>query len=139
MDITIDTAAVEQRLNDMLKKIEHVRRHDLRDTMSDWQVQDMHRNRPFTMRWLKLFKVQTRVRPHSLYETKRSAQYQRRQGGRIVRLAARGSRRAGQVFRQFEPKMSTRPYLRAELKVQLLGRMRDMMQEKLTWGQISPR
>src|SRR5215475_9907923 len=133
MDIKIDTSAVQKRMDDMLAKIEHVRRYDLKNTMSDWQVQDMHRHKPFTMRWLKAFKVQTKVRPHSLYETERSARYQRREGGRIIRLAARGSRRAGPVFRAFEPKTSTRPILRTELEYRLMERMREMIQEKLTW------
>jgi hypothetical protein len=140
MKIEIDTEAVEKRLTEMRDKITHFKRYDLGAEMSDWQVEDMDRHKPFTMRYRREGKAQTVIRPHSLYEMLRSegvslATPQRRHFARVVRKHLKRP-----VGRQYFTRLrehrhwSTRPILRAQLEHQLFNRMVELMRQKLTWA-----
>ena len=139
MELDIDTEAVLASFNEMHAKIEHFKAVDLGQELSAWQTEDMHRHRPFTMRWRKVGKVQTVVRPHSLYEMVRSE-------GALLDVKAR--RRIGRGLRsklghplgrkfyktlQVHRHWSMRPILRVALE-QILGeRMYRLLEEKLIW------
>jgi len=139
MQISIDTSAVENRLAAMHDKIEHFKRVDLGQELSEWQVEDLHRNRPFTMRW-RTGKAQTVLRPHSLYEMLRSegAALPKKQQMRLVRgirskLGHPLSRKFYKSLREHRH-WSTRPILRAEMEAGLWNRMRTLFEEKITWA-----
>jgi len=117
------TAAIEYR--EMEEKIDHLKSVDLGNELSDWQTQDLHRHRPFTMRSRRAGRAATVIRPHSLFEVKRSAAYQRRMGRRV----ARGGRRAMVWFTRWEVLRSMRPILRPEM----LERLSEIVSEKLKW------
>src|SRR5262245_47741914 len=72
-DIAVDSIAVEKRLTAMIEKITHLRRIDIGAELSEWQVEDLHRNRPFTMRNRRMGTATTKIRPHSLYEMLRAS------------------------------------------------------------------
>jgi hypothetical protein len=113
----IDTSAIEERLHAQLKKIGHFKAVDMPAEMSDWQTADMHRKRPFTMRFRRAGKAATRVRPHSRYETLHMRRLLRRR-----------------IKRQQEPRrFSSRPILRDELFSQLYERMQSLLETKLRW------
>src|SRR5262245_25161793 len=42
--------ALKERVDNMAEQVEHLKRVDLGNELSDWQTEDLHRNRPFTMR-----------------------------------------------------------------------------------------
>ena len=48
--ISVDTSGPHAAVDAMVKKLSHFRRVDIGQEMSDWQVEDMNRHRPFTMR-----------------------------------------------------------------------------------------
>jgi hypothetical protein len=127
--------AIEQRLDNMRQKIDHLKRVDVGAELSDWQTEDLHRNRPFTMRSRAKGRAATVIRPHSLYEVQRSARYQHASGvyGRQLARRLAKAKRTLRVIKHFEPKTSTRPYLRAELEEQLIDRVGALLHEKLKW------
>jgi hypothetical protein len=139
MEIEIDSEALKRRLDDMHHKIQHFKAVDLGQELSAWQVEDMHRHRPFTMRWRREGRVQTTVRQHSLYEMLKSE-------GVMLETKAR-SRYARAVKKHLKHPVkrlrlkyrehrhwSTRPILRAALEQTLGERMARLLEEKLTWG-----
>jgi hypothetical protein len=67
IEISINTTSVEKRLQAMRNKIVYLKRVGIGQEMSEWQVEDLHRNRPFTMRSRARGMATTVVRPHSLY------------------------------------------------------------------------
>jgi hypothetical protein len=135
MGIEFDVSAVTDRLENMLQRLDHFRTIDIGDVLSDWQVQDMHRRRPFTMRSRARGRATTIIRPHSLRELKRSEAYQRRMG-RVVRRVRLGkaSKRSVLVYMRWEPHTSTRPILRSSLQQGLIDRYAEAAQEKLSWS-----
>src|SRR5262249_42704151 len=135
MPITIDvqTGPVLARLNGMLDQINHFKRVDLGAGLSQFQTDDMHRDRPFTMRSRGRGTAATIVRPHSLYEMQQSALAQRRfvrARARYERFLSSGKRvrkRKAKYIRiatgAFYARHSTRAILRAELLSALAARM----------------
>jgi hypothetical protein len=126
--ITVDASGPLATITAMLHQIDHFGRVGIGTEMSDWQVEDMHRHRPFTMRNRSQKKASTMVRPHSRYEVNRSRMAQRR-------IARRARRKSGPlaVAAQPQARTSTRPILRAELLVGFTKRMTEAMHEKLQW------
>jgi hypothetical protein len=130
----LDTTAIERRLEEMAERIEHFKSVDIGNELSDWQVQTMHRHRPFTMRSRARGRAATVIRPHSLYEVKRSAAYQRAMGrvsGRVY--SGRASRRTVARYISWEPHTSMRPILRSTLEQELVEQMVQALQDKLKW------
>ena len=114
-----DVKSIADRLEKMKDKLDHFGKVQLGEIMSDWQTKEMHRHRPFTMRWRgKKRQVQTVVRPHSLYEMKGERK-------RVVRA----HRRHVAPPRHW----STRPILRAELETQLFNEMNDAFHDAINW------
>jgi hypothetical protein len=112
-----DLQDFDRRLAGMLQKLDHFGTVDLGREMSDWQVQDMHRHRPFTMRWRgRVRKVMTKVRPHSLREVLGQRRYMRK----VLKLKVGRAPRRHRTYHRW----STRPILRGEL----LGRLQTHMQ-----------
>lgn len=126
IDINIDFSAVSLRIGAMISRIDHFKRVDIGTGLSDFQTQDMHRNRPFTMRSRGKGTAVTKVRPHSLFEMQRSGKTQRR----MVRWLKSKRRRRPP---RFYVKTSTRPILRSELFDTLGARMRELLQDKIHW------
>jgi hypothetical protein len=124
IEITVDTEALVKRIDAMRHKIEHFKAVDIGAELSEWQTHDMHRHRPFTMRSRRAGKAATKIRPHSLFEMKRSLAAQRR----FMRRA-----RHGQIIPEPYRHWSTRPVLRAELFAQLGDRYAALLPEKLKW------
>jgi hypothetical protein len=143
IEIGIDTEALAKRLDGMLVKIDHFKRVDIGAGLSDFQVEDMHRHRPFTMRYRAKGWAVTKVRPHSLFEVERSALA----AGRVVRYrralataAARGAfgkrprkYRRRHTHQRFYMHTSTRPILREDLVIVLEVRMQNLLEEKIKW------
>jgi hypothetical protein len=120
---------LENLVTDMADKIDHMKRVDLGAELSAWQIEDMHRNRPFTMRSRRAGRATTVVRPHSLYEMRASARYQRG----MARRVARGTRKSMYWFQHWQARFSSRPILRTELFERLYTRMTDLLATKLRW------
>jgi hypothetical protein len=129
LDISVDTAALSKRMAEMLGKIDHFKRVDLGTGLSDFQTQDMHRNRPFTMRSRARGVAVTKVRPHSLYEMEHSAMATKR----IQRYLRSTSKRRRKKAPRFSAHTSTRPILRPQLLSVLQERMTALLAEKITW------
>jgi len=142
MDISldIDTAALEKRFTRMAEKIDHFKRNTMGSVMSDWQVEDMHRDKPFTMRWRAQGRAQTVVRPHSLYEMIKSqgvllpVKQQRRaiKGLRKNQLTYKLRRGFYKSLREHR-RWSTRDILRKELIDMLMAREWNALQLNLKW------
>jgi hypothetical protein len=128
MRIELDVSGALERLDGMIEKIQHVKHVEVGQTLSDWQTQDLHRRRPFTMRSRAKGKATTVLRPHSLFEIRRSIAYQRRMGRKV----ARGGKRAMQTFSRWEVKTSMRPILRSELEERIYERVMAL-RERLRW------
>ena len=130
--ITVDVApsSVVDTLNAMYKKIAHIKAVELGQTLSDWQTQDMHRNKPFTMRSCCAGKASTVIRPHSLFEVKRSQRYQ----SGMARCIKRGSKtkKALLILLHYEPRTSTRAILREFTEALLRARLSALLDE-LKW------
>jgi hypothetical protein len=122
-EISIDTTGPLATIGGMLRKLDHFKRVDIGAELSAWQTEDMHRNRPFTIRNRSKGTAATKIRPHSRYEVQRSRMAQRR--------IARRSKRAGYVPEQ--RRWSTRPILREELYNRLIERMSRVFSDKLKW------
>jgi hypothetical protein len=113
-----DLAAIDKRLSSMLEKLDHFGRVELGEVMSSWQVGDVHRHRPFTMRWRgRQRKVVTMFRPHSRWEMKRE-----------LRLTRRALRR-----HQVPHAYSTRPVLREVMWDRLVSEMTAAFQSAIKW------
>lgn len=109
---------INNRLDAMLAKLDHFSKVELGDVMSDWQTKDVHRHRPFTMRWRgQKRQVATKFRPHSLYEVKRSL------------LQERWARRHRMPPRRW----STRPFLRPGMWDKLVQEMTDAFHAAIKW------
>jgi hypothetical protein len=134
--IDIDSKTLEEvqhKVDHMLQSLEHLRTTDIGRELSDWQVEDLNRNKPFTMRYRRAGKAQTVIRAHSLFEVKRSQAYQRRGALKLIRLTKRPSRRAAAAFRLIQQRTSMRAILRAEMLERLVERLGEMAAEKLKW------
>lgn len=135
LQISVDTSGPHAAVDGMLKKLQHFRRVDIGMEMSDWQVQDMHRRRPFTMRSRAKGRATTVIRPHSLFEveerTKVTKGYERAVR-RLLRQLAGSKRKVRRIPKPIH-RTSTRPYLRAELLERLKARMQRLLREKLKW------
>jgi hypothetical protein len=139
IEIQIDTEAVSKRLGTMLTRIDHFKRVDIGQGLSEWQIDEMHRHRPFTMRYRAKGLAVTKVRPHSLYEMERSG----RAHERVIRyrraaLTAPYSKKARSRLRRkkpprFYPHTSMRPILREDLFIVLHVRMLNLLEEKIKW------
>ena len=112
--VTVESTGIQRRLRKMVRTLAHYGSIDLGQELSAWQVDDMHRHRPFTKRTRR--KAATVIRPHSKYEVERSVQAQAR------------ARRRHQVVAR-----STRPILRDELLQKLQQRMEALAAEKIHW------
>jgi len=135
LEVKIDTAGPLQMVSGMIRRIDHFRRVDIGTELSAWQVEDMHRHRPFTMRSRAQGRAATVVRPHSRYEVLRSRQTQRKVRRGIKELAkprARPYRGKGMLYLAYR-KTSARAILRDELLAQLATRMRGAMHRLLMW------
>ena len=134
--IEIDEKALEEvrhSINRMVQSLEHLRSVDLGHELSAWQLEDVHRNKPFTMKFGRAGIARTIFRPHSWKQVRKSIAYQRRGGRALARLVRHPSRKAAAAYGAFQPLTSTRPYLRPELVEQLAERLLEMAQEKLRW------
>jgi len=135
MKIQIDANKAHAAVDGMIKKLNHFRRVDIGYELSDWQVHDMHRHRPFTMRSRAKGRAATVVRPHSLYEVQQRGKitkgYERAVRRLLKQLA--GSKRKVRKIPKPIHRTSTRPYLRESLYQILQRRMQRLMAEKLKW------
>src|SRR5215831_14052362 len=101
----------------------------------------MHRHRPFTMRNRGKGTATTKIRPHSLYEMRRSVAYERRYVRALPRYEAfiasgKKRRRKAKYITAVEvhqEKFSTRPILRDEMMQALEERLSPMLVRKLGW------
>jgi hypothetical protein len=124
-----DLRRIEDRLESMAQKIAHARTVDIGSTLSDWQVTDMHRRAPFTMRNKKRGTATTVIRQHSLYEMQRSAAYQRSVG----RMVKRHGKNFWVKLSRAQFHVSQRPILREELLTELWQRLHTMLRDHLRW------
>src|SRR6516162_7993565 len=134
--IDIDPKTLEEvrhSINRMAQSLEHLRTVDLGHELSQWQVEDVGRAKPFTMKFRRAGIARTIFRPHSWKQVRKSIAYQRRGGRALARLVRHPSRKAAAAYGAFQPLTSTRPYLRPELVEQLAERLLEMAQEKLRW------
>ena len=125
--IQVDAKAAQETVDSMIHQLTHFTRIDIGQVMSDWQTEDMHRQRPFTMRNRGAGRATTIVRPHSRFEVNRSRMAQRR-----IARRAKSKKWAGVVspFR----KWSTRPILRSEMMDDLVRRAQEAL-AKIKWKQ----
>jgi hypothetical protein len=119
-DLTVDTSIFVKRIDKMLARIDHVKRVEIGVILSKWQVEDMDRKKPFTRRSRAKGQALTVIRPHSLFEMKRSTRFQRR----LVRMSKR--KRKPYIAPQARLHTSTRPILREELFDKLATRMQEL-------------
>ena len=134
--IDIDPKTLEEvrhSINRMAQSLEHLRTVDLGHELSAWQVEDVGRTKPFTMKFRRAGRDQTVFRPHSWKQMKRSGRYQRRGQRAILRLAARPSLKTAHAVGRFQALTSTLPILREELVEKLSERLLEMAKEKLQW------
>ncbi|HEY2243467.1 MAG TPA: hypothetical protein VGH47_04485 [Xanthobacteraceae bacterium] len=122
-------AKLDRRLDDMVKQLEAFGNH-FGDILSDWQTEDIHRKRAFTLKWGKrVHKAQTTVRPHSLHEMLGEHAYQR-----IVLHTPNVKR--GHIRRRYRGRVyrrtSTRPILRSGLLELLQARLNEAL-ARLKW------
>jgi hypothetical protein len=139
ISIEIDTEKLLRRIDSMRSKISHLKRIGIGQEMSLWQVQDMHRHRPFTLRRRAMGEAETKVRPHSLLTMLRSqgmllTERQRRGYARAVRKHLKHEvKRLRIKYRQPRRHASMRPILRSELEHQLFLREVEAMNKALKW------
>ena len=131
--IAIDVEEALHSVNRMAQSIEHMKSVDLGHELSEWQVQDVGRSKPFTMKFRRAGRAQTVFRPHSWKQMKRSGRYQRRGQRAILRLAARPSLKTAHAVGRFQALTSTLPILREELVEKLGERLLEMAKEQLQW------
>jgi hypothetical protein len=143
IELDIDTKALSDTVNRMIAQVDHFKRVDIGTGLSDFQVQDMHRHRPFTMRSRAKGLAITKIRPHSLFEVERSAQAAARLARYRRALARAAAQRAfGKRVRKYRRRhttqrlyrhWSTRDILRAEMIAVLTDRMVNLIHTKITW------
>lgn len=149
MEIEINVDSLIGRIDGMIQNIDHFKRVDIGMAMSDWQSEDMHRHRPFTMRSRARGLATTTARQHSLYEMLRS------EGAYLGAKELRGLRRSlNKRLRHRLPRSkkkvawspsigrqhrhwSSRPILRRELIEQLRDREWEALQSKVTWAEAA--
>jgi len=133
--ISVDASKPHAAVNGMLQKLQHFRRIDIGQEMSAWQVEDLHRNRPFTMRSRAKGRAATVIRPHSLFEVEQRTRVTKgyeRAVRRLLRQLAGGKRRVRKIPKPIQ-RTSTRPYLRQSMYQVLQDRMARLLREKLKW------
>jgi hypothetical protein len=137
--IEIDNAALVKRLQDAHNRIIHFKRVDLGAELSAWQTEELHRHRPFTMRWRAQGRAQTKIRPHSLYEMVKSEgvalgpKEMRRARRALSKNLHHPLKRKRQLHLREHRHWSTRPILRQEMERRLIERMRQAAEEKIHW------
>ena len=137
--IEIDNAALVKRLQDAHNRIIHFKRVDLGAELSAWQTEELHRHRPFTMRWRAQGRAQTKIRPHSLYEMVKSEgvalgpKEMRRARRALSKNLHHPLKRKRQLHLREHRHWSTRPILRQEMERRLIERMRQAAEEKIRW------
>jgi hypothetical protein len=137
--IEIDNAALVKRLQDAHNRIIHFKRVDLGAELSAWQTEELHRHRPFTMRWRAQGRAQTKIRPHSLYEMVKSEgvalgpKEMRRARRALSKHLHHPLKRKRQLHLREHRHWSTRPILRQEMERRLIERMRQAAEEKIHW------
>lgn len=133
VQVTLDTKPLSDTLGRMIAAIDHFKRVDIGTGLSDFQVQTMHRHRPFTMRSRARGLATTKIRPHSLYEMQRSGRVQRRVK-RIKTAIEAGKRVRKKSLRALRyVHYSTRDILRQEMFALLEERMVQLLNQKITW------
>jgi len=122
----------------MIGLIAHLKSVDLGMEMSDWQTEDLHRHRPFTMRSRAKGRVVTVIRPHSLYTMERSA-YAHKELFRRIKRRKKGG--AVMIARLLSPRRhwSTRPILRAEMEDIFSRRLMEMVPRLVNWQRAQAR
>jgi hypothetical protein len=119
MPFSVDNLeAVDKKLESMLNKLDYFSKVEMGHVLSQWQTDNIHRHRPFTLRWRgQKRQVVTKFRPHSLYEVKRSL------------LAERRAKRHG------APPLhtSTRPILREDMWQLLVDQMTRAFHDTIKW------
>ena len=120
MRIECDVTPVVKRLLKMQRRIRWAKRTGIGTVMSEWQSDDLNRNRPYTKRWRQMGQVRTLVRPHSLREMKRSRKFAKRE-------LRRAKRRRAYVISRAYFKRSTRPILRVVMDTLLKERYREFI------------
>ena len=134
----IDVTSLQKRFDDIAAKINHFKRIDVGAVMSEWQVDDMHRNRPFTMRYRAKGMAETKIRPHSLYEMLKSqgvflATKERRRYAKAVKMHLdRPVKRLRIKYREHRH-WSTRDILRKEIQERLYQQEKEALVRKITW------
>ena len=140
--IEIDNTALVKRLQDAHNRVVHFKRVDIGAELSAWQVEELHRHRPFTMRWRAQGRAQTKIRPHSLYEMMKSegealTDRQRRRAMKGLRTHLKHPITRKQRARLLHPRehrhWSTRPILRQEMEQRLNERLHQAFVEKIHW------
>lgn len=123
-------------LGRMIAQIQHFKRVDIGAGLSEFQVQDLHRHRPFTMRSRGRGTAATKIRPHSLFEMQGRVRSERKIK-RYVRDLNLGKKVRPKRTRALQYlHTSTRPILRAEMYALLEERMVRLLHEKLTWTSV---
>jgi hypothetical protein len=140
IDIHLDVYPLSKRIGDMIGKIDHFKRVDIGMGMSDWQTEELHRHRPFTMRYRAKGWAVTKIRPHSLYEMEHSAQaherlvrYRRARATSAYAKRTRTRRRRVRTHPRFYTHTSTRPILREEMLDLFNAEMANLFGEKIKW------
>jgi len=137
--LDVDTTELVKRLQDARNRIIHFKRVDIGAELSAWQVNDLHRHRPFTMRFRAAGRAKTIIRPHSLYEMVRSegATLPVKQQRRLARgLRSKLGHPLGRGFMKTlrqHPHWSMRPILRQEMEHQLREHLHQAFVEKIHW------
>jgi hypothetical protein len=104
ISVSVDIDGPVKTINRMLFKLRRFSRRDIGNELSDWQTEDVHRDRPFTKRTRG--GARTKFRLHSRFETKRGRRARRRTARRIAK-----GKPPNRVYRRW----STRPILRAAM------------------------
>ena len=140
--IQIDISAISERIAHARNRIIHFKRVDIGAELSAWQMHELNRHRPFTMRWRAQGRAQTKIRPHSLYEMMRSegmalTDRQKRAGMKALRKYAKHPITRRERARLLHPRehrhWSTRPILRAEMLALLKQHLSQCMEDKIHW------
>jgi hypothetical protein len=136
VQIQINTKPLSEMLGRMIAQVEHFKRVDIGMGLSDFQTEDMHRNRPFTMRSRARGVAVTKIRPHSLYEMVGRVRTQRKikRYVRDLNLGRRVQPKRARALQYLHT--STRDILRAEMYAVLEERMVRLLNEKITWTNV---
>ena len=130
--ISLDTKPVSDALGAMIRRIDHFKRVDIGQGLSDFQTDDMHRGRPFTMR--------SRAKGNGDDQDQATLAL-RNEAGRKDAAARRAPvfakspvfpRRWRAQYLQY----SSRPILRSEMYEVLETRMKTLLDERSSLGQV---